>query len=115
MLTKSEKEWLRERKFFPLFSCVHCKNKNFYILNKTCFGTDAKSCIEFLRLIELKYDLRDAAEYEARVAARLASRVGACPYVTMPMSKHCMRTGCVACKLRDARLEVEEEMDADGQ
>lgn len=62
-----------------------------------------------------KQDLQDALAFSERVAARLAGRVDACQYVTMPMSKHCMLTGCVACKLRDARLAVEEEMDSDGR
>lgn len=98
MLTESEKDWLKRRCMAPTPFCGWCMK---YALCCTP---------QFNRCPIKDSDWQDAVEFAERVAAKLAGRVDACQYVTMPMSKHCMLTGCVACKLRDARLEVEEEM-----
>ena len=66
--------------------------------------------LELARKDAVILELQEAAEFEARVAAKLASS-SACQYVT----GHCMLAGCAACQLRDARLAVEEEMDANGK
>lgn len=98
MLTDSENIWLKTRDKKRQY-CFYCE---------ALFGTDfcywkcvTESCAMYP-------DMKDAALFEARVAAKLASS-SACQYVT----GHCMLTGCAACQLRDARLAVEEEMDAE--
>ena len=70
------------------------------------------TCTALLEIQKMAFEkerreLLEAAEFEARVAAKLASS-SVCQYVP----GHCMLTGCAACQLRDARLAVEEEMDA---
>ena len=65
-------------------------------------------------------DFREAAEFEARVAKRLARRMGfscyrsECPWNRMNPkdSTRCIHSFEFGfCRLRDARIEVEEELD----
>lgn len=73
-------------------------------------------------------DFRDAAEFEARVAAKMAE-----PWILSGGKPHCPHNGCIVpllrqklkprdaericawCKLKDARLAVEAEMIAEGK
>ena len=88
MLTDSEKAWLKRRQFFNGFyssGCLTCS------LNETlCDKTD---CL-------LHPDLEDALEFSERVAAKLADTFF---FELAPNDVRMML----------ARLEVEEEMDAD--
>ena len=89
-LTAKEWEWLEERKerkepFPPPF-------------------------IEWI-IIQLRQE-RDAAEFEARVAAKLAGAwaIGE----DMCFSNHCQlfdKDRCTACYIKNARIATEEEMD----
>lgn len=93
MLTQSEREWLNEREI--ILACEGC-----YIWD--AYWEDG---------VELK-TMQDAADFEARVAAKLAHYVrtpcvtslGDCPH--WRKGAHCPR-----CRLKHARLQVEEELD----
>ena len=99
MLTNSEKAWLKRRQFFNGFyssGCLTCS------LNRTfCEKTDCP----------LHPDLEDALEFSERVAAELAS------WETLPVPCMndivCNRSSleCASCRIKWARLTVEEEMD----
>ena len=116
MLTENELAWLKRRQFFNGFyssGCLTCS------LNKTL--CDKADCL-------LHPDLEDALEFSERVVAELAGmmlkpnrypcRGGFPPLgcmrdwsnLTDPMAVH-----CEDCILREVRLQVEEEMDADIQ
>lgn len=114
MLTESEKDWLKRRCMAPTPFCGWCMKYTF--------------CCDpwYPCPIKKGSDWRDAAEFEARVAARLArisfERGGAYPCRNGMPTLGCMRdktafTGpfavhCEDCLLRDVRLTVEGEMDA---
>lgn len=104
MLTDSEKAWLNNREIF--YACTGYFNRKGY------------SWEENLQI----EDMQDAAKFEARVAAKLASdhaisyysligclgdKPGTCDKFN--------RNGwdCADCRLKLARLAVEEEMDAE--
>lgn len=104
MLTDSELAWLDARRGEPFSFCNHCWTQ----LAPYCAGSPR------CPLTTLGTELYDAIEFEQRVAAKLASfdtwdpcKHGyLCPYSASPH-----RT-CAWCHIRTARLEVEEEMDA---
>lgn len=114
MLTDSELAWLKRRQFFNGFyttsGCLTCS------LNETlCDKTD---CL-------LHPDLEDALEFSERVAAKLATyatmMVGsdiAAPCLECPCQKagvcyHGTNKSCQWSFLTTARLQVEEEMNAE--
>ena len=97
MLTEKERKWLEERKY-----------------RKAPCGDETHHCVGCM----VKYgcsltpDWIDAAEFEARVAARLAGAwaIGE----DMCFNNHCQlfdKDRCTACYLKNARIAVEEEMD----
>lgn len=99
MLTEKEKRWLEGRK-----------------RRKAPCGDETHHCVGCM----VKYgcsltpDWIDAAEFEARVAARLAGAwaIGE----DMCFNNHCQlfdKDRCTACYLKNARIAVEEEMDND--
>lgn len=99
MLTDKEKRWLEGRK-----------------RRKAPCGDETHHCVGCM----VKYgcsltpDWIDAAEFEARVAARLAGAwaIGE----DMCFNNHCQlfdKDRCTACYLKNARIAVEEEMDND--
>ena len=110
MLTEAEKKWLRNRKFE---TCENCKTNR--LLCDRCnhiYPTNVCALDRFTLSglsVETTYDeLKDAAEFEARVAAKLAvdsHDCGSCKIVDL-----C--NGICECeRLKHARIEVEEEMD----
>ena len=115
MLTEAEIEWLERRKNL----CVRCVKRSHCRTGKT-HGYNTESC----RFWEIKTpngyindNFRDAAEFEARVAEKLAKSIcvvcpenknGRCP----TRNKHPQRADIEACRMRHARLAAEEEMGA---
>ena len=106
-MTKNEKLWLRERdKWFSPW-CRRCDGRfhcDEYRLDGRC---------------SLVPDTDDAAEFSERVAAKLAEYAGKVagyePCCELCPDKTCNITdpkNCSITLLKDARLQVEEEMDA---
>lgn len=99
-LTESEKKWLEKREKW--------NSKSGYYLTPWAFPNKT-----LYRVTEYA-DYRDAAEFEARVALLLAQKYGAwepCYH------SHCTEgadtvADCMECRLKHARLAVEQEMDA---
>ena len=131
MLTDSENAWLADRKKDRLFVCRFCPGKE-YGREMTDTGVPCVCHCMSLHIRPECYKLHkgtgwdDAAVFEARVAAKLAKMMlehnrypcrGGSPQLgcmrdwsnlTGPMAVH-----CEDCILREVRLQVEEEMDAD--
>lgn len=108
MLTDKERKWLENRNDV----CFRCsKNK------RTCSQALRKICLDILfpikdRTLMKEQDYCDAAEFEARVAERLAGAwaIGE----DMCFNNHCQlfdKDRCTACYLKNARIAVEQEMD----
>lgn len=101
MLTEQERKWLRGRDL----RAAPCDNE--------LPGIICDCCVEIIGVVcPLKPDYRDAAEFEARVAERLAGAwaIGE----DMCFNNHCQlfdKDRCTACYLKNARIAVEEEMD----
>lgn len=97
MLTDKEKRWLEGRKHRK----APCGDETHH-----CVGCMVKcGC-------SLHPDWIDAAEFEARVAARLAGAwaIGE----DMCFNNHCQlfdKDRCTACYLKNARIAVEQEME----
>lgn len=97
MLTKQERKWLEKRrtKDAPCGACWRwCR-------------TECKEACD-----RLTSDYREAAEFEARVAEKLAGAwaIGE----DMCFNNHCQlfdKVLCTACYLKNARIAVEQEMD----
>lgn len=97
MLTDKEKRYLEERKH-----------------RKAPCGDEMSHCVGCLVRCgcSLTPDWIDAAEFEARVAARLAGAwaIGE----DMCFNNHCQlfdKDRCTACYLKNARIAVEQEME----
>lgn len=108
MLTDKERKWLENRNDV----CFRCsKNK------RTCSQALRKICLDICfpikdRTLMKEQDYCDAAEFEARVAERLAGAwaIGE----DMCFNNHCQlfdKDRCTACYLKNARIAVEQEMD----
>ena len=97
MLTESEKRWLEDRWHTPY--CRYCN------VSKLCANPFASgySC-------PLTGNMKDAAEFSERVAARLATNQNCGVDEDCPPN---MAFGWG--RLKAARLAVEEEMDANGK
>lgn len=108
MLTEKEKRWLEFRKNV----CFRCKKRR-----QTCSLQLRDDCLKVgypIRDLAMMFqpDYADAAEFEARVAARLAGAwaIGE----DMCFNNHCQlfdKDRCTACYLKNARIAVEEEME----
>ncbi len=124
MLTETEKKWLEEREVGMCCRCVHyytditdcgvgCQwiaNKEFPMLQCFRFKNEGYT-------IE-KGDWADVAEFEARVAARLATMICDRFCADILNNKVCCRghddrSGMYVCRLKHARLAVEEEMECE--
>ena len=102
MLTKQEKKWLKERENRP----APCGDRQ-----EDCRGCLSRFCI-------LMPDYQDAAEFEARVAAKLTLKepcplpehadLDDCPYF---IEHEESAFSCRWCRLKRARIAVEEEME----
>ena len=109
MLTESEKEWLKERVLLPCYFCKYCTGYH----NQSCNAFEPLSSC-WNRLCE-NFDFEyfdeevflDAAEFESRVAAKLAD-ITFCTFRDI----NGLRFECLPeIRLKYARLSVEEEMD----
>ena len=111
MLTKKELQWLDNR---GKFSCWYCPD----IPQAMCtMGERPAHCAI------TDTDWKESAEFEGRVAAKLANiHFGTedCPYCSnhINVNEYCgeCKTAstdkrCLACRMKYARLKVEEEMD----
>jgi hypothetical protein len=108
MPTESEREWLENRK--PGDWCV----------THDCSAMFEGECISVTCYMDISWLYRDAAEFEARVATKLAindtsylpchqkGHENQCPY-----DNYCPtdKKKTAWCKVKHARLAVEEEMD----
>ena len=120
MLTNSEKAWLADRKKDRLFVCRFCPGKE-YGREMTDTGVPCVCHCMSPHIRPECYKLhkgtgwQDAALFEARVAAKLAERcvllekviqkaLGAAEYINL--------SAAAENALKAARLQVEEEMDA---
>lgn len=107
MLTEQERKWLENRKI----RCSRCVHYEVSGVGGICFWCADREKFE-TSAYTLASDYRDAAEFEARVAARLAGAwaIGE----DMCFNNHCQlfdKDRCTACYLKNARIAVEEEMD----
>ena len=110
MLTNSEREWLETRdKKRPY--CFYCE---------ALFGTDSCYWKCVTESCAMYPDMKDAAEFSERVAAKLANPQWAVCW----NSDSCLEFGgskdeprwvwdCEWCRLKHAHLQVEEDMDAE--
>ena len=114
MLTEKERKWLEFRKDV----CFRCKKRR-----QTCSPLLRESCqkagypIRDLAMV-IPPDYRDAAEFADRVAAKLTLEepcplpenveLDECPYFTEDDGS---AFSCRWCRLKRARIAVEEEMD----
>lgn len=113
MLTEAEIEWLRRRESL----CERCGKKQTCGFPKA--GNIVKcSCCWFEEKASGNDDYRDAAEFEARVAEKLAKSIcvvcpenknGRCP----TRQNYAQRADIEACRMRHARIAVEKEMDSE--
>ena len=117
MLTEDEKKWLEEREQVELrhglYSCGHCK------WHSDVFDEYTGYCAAEFRDCPIMGNFREAAEFEARVAAKLATVICAgcedfnkkdvCPLAIY------QAIGLYECRMKHARLAVEREMIAEGK
>lgn len=126
MLTNSEKLWLKTRDSYEHFSCRYCPGLPYYGPFTPAHGRPcARWCFKQKerKACWLASYYEDAAIFEARVAAKLANiHFGTedCAYCSnhINVNEYCgeCKTAstdrkCLACRLKYARLKVEEEMD----
>lgn len=115
MLTESEREWLKTRdKKRPY--CFYCE---------ALFGTDSCYWKCVTETCAMYPDMKDAAIFEARVAEKLALyNANTMDWMSNVFSPACWETcrgsrfcegnlSCAEATLAAARLQVEEEMDAE--
>lgn len=129
MLTDSEKRWLQLRKlyeganYYSYYSCMHCQFYNegrWQGYKRPCNEACLYDGCPFIDIEseEAVYDYIDAARFEERVAAKLANPQWAVCWI----SDSCLEFGgskdeprgwwnCEWCRLKHARLQVEEDMD----
>lgn len=111
MLTRGEKRWLKKRKEWSV--CSYCSN----IPQTMCLYGERP---HFCALLDIDY--KDAAEFEGRVASKLAQAFAKIVDAEFDMEirlicEACPATGrcnmdCCDSILKWARLQVEEEMEA---
>ena len=121
MLTEKEREWLDERKVYPLNGCVTCKYK-WYIYDHPCQWEISGICPYFNVLKKPSKDaLRDALEFSERVAAKLAIMMYHLAANSLSRDFSCEKScvahlvcqkdkSCVHSFMKYARIAVEEEM-----
>jgi len=109
MLTEQERKWLRGRDL----RAAPCDNE--------LPGIICDCCVEIIGVVcPLKPDYRDAAEFEARGAEKLTLKepcplpknadLDDCPYSYFIEDEE-SAFSCRWCRLKRARITVEEEMD----
>ena len=115
MLSDKDREWLEKREERGDYYCYHCTDGR---LHFECLAAwDAPNNCP----LEDAQDFRDAAEFEARVAAKLSRMDWEDVPCAHGMSLFCPKKGgphinCGAwCLMREARLAVETEMEQEGK
>jgi hypothetical protein len=106
MLTESDKKWLGKREKRGAYFCFHCSGGD---LEFPCLESwhSPNDCP-----VEDGQDYRDAAEFEARVAAKLATYEYTDPCLGKTICPYAGKGWtCSRCNLKHARLAVEEEME----
>lgn len=114
MLSEADKKWLKEREQHKrngeqFYSCADCEHRSaeYDLFDGWCDNEGACP-------IELGYrDLQDAAEFEARVAAKLTGNhddLTDCD--GFDSTCHSEMLTCWDCRLKHARLAVEAEMES---
>lgn len=131
MLTEAEKNWMRRREGYLKHYCRHCQFFKPYdaphVIPGYCQG-DSWCCP--VNGKDIIYSMQDAAEFEARVAEKLAKprkelRPKGCSWYETTEGGHLVRKtacpphhdidncpGVAMCSLYHARLAAEAEMDA---
>lgn len=115
-LSEKEKDWLERREKYPKLYCQHCQFFEPYDtphVNPGWCSGDCWCCPVVGK--DILYSFQDAAEFEALVAVKLAQN----EYIFIP----CYLSGtkwddcphkdwdCNQCRIKYARLAVEQEMD----
>ena len=130
MLTEAEKNWMRRREGYLKHYCRHCQFFKPYdaphVIPGYCQG-DSWCCP--VNGKDIIYSMQDSAEFEARVAEKLAKprkelRPKGCSWYETTEGGHLVRKtacpphhdidncpGVAMCSLYHARLAVEAEMD----
>lgn len=107
-LTGSEKKWIERRESMEektgVFFCHYCKHLTEYY-DEWIGYCDGMPCPVYPEELEAAM-WKDAAEFEARTAAKLANR---CRNTRPCTGEPCKE--CEARRLKQARLAVEEEME----
>ena len=110
MLSDKDREWLEKREERGAYYCYHCTDGRIHFECMDVWNSPNNCPLEDAQ------DFRDAAEFEARVAAKLAQNTQAVPCI-----EHGCPHGmpliwlCVSCRLKYARLAVEAEMEQEGK
>lgn len=111
MLTEAEKKWLERRKNL----CARCE---FNLYDNPCIKYGKRGASGeypgFYSTLCAEYNFEDAAEFEARVAEKLARNICYnCPDNPdgCPASFEAPRRTGESCRMKHARLAAEAEMD----
>lgn len=118
-LSEKEKDWLERREKYLKLYCQHCQFFEPYDtphVNPGWCSGDCWGCPVAGK--DILYSFQDAAEFEARVAEKLARDI--CFRCPDKYSKICpkgvgyfrLKLGIVSCAIYHARLAVEAEMEA---
>ena len=131
MLTEAEKKWLEEREQFPSrgeeggYFCKYCCHAIFAHGEFCCDTAPEEREEEDLGYCPTAYFredsfsqvalFKDAAEFEARVAAKVAAMHWDCTRCPGDYVDDCSITdvSCTETRLKHARLAVEAEMEAE--
>ena len=113
MLTEAEKKWLEKR---AVESCETCRDPDELFCSLCSRDPRPKSLsADFFSMsgCAMTTNWQDAAEFEARVAEKLANCDGAfqpCHRTRCPEGAN-SAAECIPCRLKYARLKVEAEME----
>ena len=109
-LTESEKKWLKSRQRLAIKSCRYC---DYYSCESPCADWYDGECV--FDFIDTSYYYKDTAEFEARVAAKVAAMHWDCVGCPGDYVDDCSITdvSCTETRLKHARIEVEEEMEGE--
>lgn len=119
MLTDKDREWLEKR---AVESCDTCKTPR-RLCALCCrhqkYGAALRDWFSLsgLKLFVFTDEYRDAAEFEARVAATIARGefYRPCHSVDIEKCAYPVEGNCCVCHIKYARLAVEAEMEQEGK
>lgn len=109
MLTDKDREWLERREERGAYYCYHCTDGRIHFECMDVWSSPNNCPLEDAQ------DFRDAAEFEARVAATIARGefYRPCHSVDIEKCAYPVEGNCCVCHIKYARLAVEEEMQCD--